>query len=63
MNRKRSNLKGGFVLKDLASKLLLIAVVVLGIGYFIYSHQWNNINTLDTRATSEITGTQLPNTP
>lgn len=50
-------------MKDLASKLLLIAVVVLGIGYFIYTHQWNNINTLDTRATSEITGTTLPATP
>lgn len=50
-------------MKDMAAKLLLIAVIVLGIGYFIYDHQWTNIETVDTRATDQITATQLPLTP
>ena len=50
-------------MKDLAAKLLLIAVIVLGIGYFIYGHQWNNLKTVDTRATTQITNTNLPTEP
>lgn len=50
-------------MKDMAAKLLLIAVIVMGIGYFIYEHQWSNIQAVDTRATNQITATQLPPTP
>lgn len=49
-------------MKDMAAKLMLIAVVVLGIGYFIYDHQWKNLQAVDTRATTQITNTNLPST-
>lgn len=46
-------------MKDVAAKLMLIAIIVFGIGYFIYGNQWENIKTVDTRATTQITNTNL----
>lgn len=50
-------------MKEVAAKLLLIAVIVLGIGYFIYDHQWDNIDKVDKRATQAITDTNVITTP
>ncbi|KNZ70334.1 hypothetical protein Tfer_0894 [Thermincola ferriacetica] len=48
-------------MKEIFAKLMLVALVVFAIRYFIYDHLWNNVKTVDTNTTSTvITNTQLP---
>lgn len=47
-------------MKDVAAKLLLIAIIVFGIAQFIYGNQWENIKDVDAKATTQITNTSLP---
>ncbi len=47
-------------MKEIVAKFMLVALVVFGVGYFIYDHLWNNVKTVDTNTSTVITNTQLP---